>query len=130
MQSVIEDLRNYVVARKGTSIKDADNPEPWGGKVLGWYDRDNVYLPVESVMEATAYRWKKEKLSRVLTETGLISKREEPNRAIIRNVPNVGKVKAYALDRKMLLGDAEDFRIESVTDGNVTYDMTPVRNRS
>lgn len=72
---------------------------PTSRDALGWYDEHAIYVPTERMAEAIGRVMGTLSFVRWLDRKDLLLRRGNSDRLAIRNVPGIGKVDSYALDR-------------------------------
>ena len=105
---VLEELRSYVAANIGSTIRRLDEAEHGNREAAGWYDDGYVYLQPHALRQATGNRWSPKKLTQTLKQHNLIADSDEKGRGTKRYLPPIGKVSVYVLDRIALMGANDD----------------------
>jgi hypothetical protein len=105
---VISMLRAWIAERWDVTIKEIDA----GGygfdrkinnrEALAWYDRDTIYIPAHRLREAAGETLKAVQISKILIDRDMLARRHNNKRAVIRFVPGIGRIDAYALKRSEL----------------------------
>ena len=93
-------LRLWVAERWNSSIRSTTGDNSQFREQTGWYDGDAVYIPAERLREAAGSSLKEIEIGRALNNLGYIAKKKSSDVYYCNYVPQIGKLKAYALTRK------------------------------
>ena len=107
-EQVVSMLRSWIAERWDVTIKAVDAGEysfdrkANNREAVAWYDRDAIYIPAHRLREAAGETLKAAQISKILTDRNMLSRRHNDKRAIVRFVPGIGRLDAYALKRSEL----------------------------
>lgn len=107
-EQVVSMLRSWIAERWDVTIKAVDAGEysfdrkANNREAVAWYDRDSIYIPAHRLREAAGETLKAAQISKILTDRDMLSRRHNDKRAIVRFVPGIGRLDAYALKRSEL----------------------------
>jgi hypothetical protein len=99
-KQALANLRRFIAERWEVSIKSVDAVGPNSRELVGWYDKNTIYIPKERIFEATGQVLKASNVGEMLHRRGLLTHRPEPDRYYARSVPKIGKVASYPLRRE------------------------------
>lgn len=100
---IIENIQSWIATRWDVTIKTLGTLQYDNNReAVGWYDNNTVYIPSSTIVEAAGSIAKKEFISKVFIEKGLLFERANSKQATINYVRGVGGGKFYALDRHKL----------------------------
>jgi hypothetical protein len=100
----LANLRRWIAERWDIAIKHVSSPYRTSREAVGWYDDNAIYIPVARIGEAIDGVLSVPAFARLLDRAGLLWTRTSSQRAAIRQVPTVGKVDVYALNRMEFRG--------------------------
>lgn len=104
-EQAIASLRAWIAERWDVTIKSVDTGADGYDRKLNnreavaWYDDTAIYVPVQRLREASGETLKAQQVVKALVERNLLDKRQDNRRAVVRWVPKIGRVDAYALKR-------------------------------
>lgn len=104
-EQAIASLRAWIAERWDVTIKSVDiGIESFDRKLnnreaVAWYDDRAIYIPIQRLREATGKTLKTQQIVKALADRNLLSERRDPKRIMVRWVPKIGRVDAYALKR-------------------------------
>ena len=107
-EQVVSMLRAWIAERWDVTIKAVDAGElsfdrkANNREAVAWYDRDAIYIPAHRLREAAGETLKAVQISKILADRDMLSRRHNDKRAIVRFVPGIGRLDAYALKRSEL----------------------------
>jgi hypothetical protein len=113
-------LRAWIAERWDVTIKAVDagdysfDRKLNNREAVAWYDRDTIYIPAHRLREAAGETLKAAQISKILIDRDMLARRHSDKRAIVRFVPGIGRVDAYAMKRSELgrsggwVGEDED----------------------
>jgi hypothetical protein len=95
----LANLRRWIAEHWDAALKKTELPYKSSRDAVGWYDDDAIYIPTDRMLEAIGGALSVRPFVRMLNEKKLLLRRTDDQRLAIRNVPKVGKVDVYCLDR-------------------------------
>lgn len=99
-EQIVANLRGWVAERWAVTIKDVNMESGVNNReTVGCFDEAAVYIPKSRLREAAGNTMPEGQIASILDRLGLLA-RTEKDRRIIRYVPKVGKMLAYALKRE------------------------------
>ena len=104
-EQAIANIRAWIAERWDVTIKSVDTATDSFDRKLNnreavaWYDETAIYVPAQRLREASGETLKTQQIVKALTDRDLLSSRHDQRRAIVRWVPKIGRIDAYALKR-------------------------------
>jgi Domain of unknown function (DUF927) len=95
----IDAIRVWVAARWNVTLKCVNARTTNNREAVAWYDDSAIYIPKDTLREAAGNSLQESQVASILERHGLLVKHTEKDRLYVRYIPNVGRIKAYALSR-------------------------------
>jgi hypothetical protein len=97
-------LQRWIAEHWDVAIKHVDTPNQTSRDAIGWYDDHAIYIPITRIGEAIEGVLSVPAFARLLRKSELLWDWTDDRRVVIRRVPKVGKVDAYALKKTEFRG--------------------------
>ena len=97
-EHALANLRRWIAEHWDTAIKQIGSSFHSSRDAAGWYNADAIYIPTARIGEAIGGVLSERAIGRRLKEKGHLL-RTDKDRPSVRNIPDIGKVAAYALRR-------------------------------
>jgi hypothetical protein len=101
----LANLRRWIAEHWDVALKKTELPYKTSRDAVGWHDDDAIYIPTDRMLAAIGGVMSVRPFVRRLDEQKLLLRTTSDQRLVIRNVPKVGKVDVYCLDRKEFRDD-------------------------
>lgn len=96
----IEATRGWIAERWNVTIKSVDDRHGINNReAVAWYDNSAIYIPTTRLREAAGNALRETQVASILDRHKMLAKRPEADRLYVRYIPQIGRLKAYALRR-------------------------------
>jgi len=96
----IDALRVWISERWAVTLKCVNAERGLNNReAVAWYDASAIYIPKDRLREAAGNSLQESQVASILQRHGMLVKHTEKDRLYVRYVPQVGRMKAYALSR-------------------------------
>lgn len=109
-ESIISNLREWIMSNKDRSIKSVACAYPNSVEADGWYDDECVYIRTARISHACGKTFKPQMIGKILSDLGILHRRTDKNKATyvyIKGIGNIAdedgkKVRFYCLSKDAL----------------------------